>query len=147
MPGGGEHAHVGAGFGDEHFSGDPGKPGMLVNRSRATKRLHCLLDSGIQARDVGAVGVDAIQKQSCHERMVGAESSGQRLGQRWDLLSHPPVGQFGEHRWVASALTLDPDADLRVFLIDVIEHGQHPSPPEPRHLRGVDEPGEAGKDR
>jgi hypothetical protein len=78
------------------------RPGMLANRPRAReKRCHCFLDSGIQARDVGAVGVDAIQKQSRHERVVGVESPPQRLDQRADLRPHPPLRQVGEHRRLA----------------------------------------------
>ena len=55
------------------------------------KRCHRLLDAGVQARDVCGVGVDAIQMQSDHERVMGAEPAGQRLGQRRDLRPQPPL--------------------------------------------------------
>lgn len=71
MSGGGKDAHIAAGFGEEHFSDDSGEsrdahqqvPGRL-------KRFHRLLDALIKAGDVGGVGVDAVQKQSRHERVV-----------------------------------------------------------------------------
>ena len=74
MTGGGEHAHVRAGFGDEHLGGLGGEPGDAHQQfpGRA-KGGHRFLDPLIEAADIGTVGVDAVEEQPGHERVMFIE--------------------------------------------------------------------------
>ena len=104
VPGGGEHAHIPAGFGDEYLGGDAGEPGNADQQvPGGAKGFHRRLDALVEAGDVGAVGVDAVQEQPGHERVVLAEPAGQRFGQGGDLRAHPPLGQVGQRGGVALA--------------------------------------------
>ncbi|VBA34917.1 hypothetical protein LAUMK35_05827 [Mycobacterium pseudokansasii] len=113
MGSGGKHAHVRAGLGDKHIGDDVGKawdthqqfPGGLKGFDR-------LLDALLKAGDVGAVGVDAIQIQPSHKRVMVAKRPAQRLGRCGDLLTRkcePLFGQIGEHH----RITLPADQRLQ----------------------------------
>jgi hypothetical protein len=85
---GGEHAHVGAGFGDEHIGDDVGEAWDAHEQfPDGLKRGDRRLDAGIQAGEVGVMGVDAVQVEPHHEGMVVVEPSAQRLGQGGNLLA------------------------------------------------------------
>lgn len=84
----GEHAHVGAGFGDEHVGDNAGEARDAHEKfPDGLKRGDRLLDAGIQAVEVAVMGVDAVQVEPHHEGVVVIERSAQRLGQGGDLLA------------------------------------------------------------
>ena len=71
MAGGRELGHVPAGFGEEHLSHGPGEARMLISKPQGrAERLHRFVDAGREPRDVGGVGVDAVQEQPRHECVV-----------------------------------------------------------------------------
>jgi len=53
------------------------------------------------------VGVDPVQEQSGHERVMVGEMPVQRLGQLGDLGPHSTFGQLGDHRRLRVALLVD----------------------------------------
>jgi len=100
--GGGKYAHIGAGFGDEHISDDLGPPRDADQQFPGeAKGFDRLLEAFIETGDVGAVGIDAVQVQPHHKRVMVIESAAQRLSELRDLLAHPCFGQIGEHRRIA----------------------------------------------
>src|SRR6476646_7025192 len=78
MPRGREHAHVSAGFGNEHLGGLGREPGDADQKFPGeAKEGHRVLDPRIEASDIGAVSVDAVQEQPGHERVMLSEPAHQ----------------------------------------------------------------------
>jgi len=82
VPGGSEHGHVGAGFGDEDLC-DGGAESRDADQAfpGGTKGFHRLLDPGTQVLDVCRVGVDPVQIKFCHVAVVAAEPAREGAGE------------------------------------------------------------------
>ena len=84
--GGGEHAHVRAGLGDDNVSGQDADPGDGADQvAEPAKGLHDGLDPRGQLGDRRGVLVDQVQVDAHQERMMVGEPAGQRLGEGGDL--------------------------------------------------------------
>jgi hypothetical protein len=86
VSGGGEAAHVGAGFGDDYFGDVLSDTWDGVEAGEGvTKGFQCLLDSGGELGDVHLQGVEAVQVHPAQECVVLPEPADQCLGQWGDL--------------------------------------------------------------
>jgi hypothetical protein len=99
---GAEHAHVAAGLGDDHFcgaagdAGDGHEPVELV-----AKGLEPVVDLRGEPGAGGVGGVDAGQHLADQDRVVGVESTQQRLLQLGRLAAQRGASQPGQHDGIA----------------------------------------------
>ena len=86
MSGGGEHGHVGAGFGDEDLR-DGGAESRDADQELPgeTKGLHRRLDPGAQVLYIGGVCINPVQIQFRHVAVMAAEPASERVGELGDL--------------------------------------------------------------
>ena len=62
-----------------------------------------LVDAAIQGGDRGLQVLEVVQGEPDQQPVVVAEAAPQRLTQLGELLAQPPLGQLGQHAWVAFA--------------------------------------------
>jgi hypothetical protein len=99
-----EPGHVGAGLGDDHLDREPVEPGHRQKRRvHRRKRGRARIDLLGQGGDRLAQEVEMIEDPPAGDGVVGAEVSGQRLGQRRDLRAHLAHRQLGQLRAIALA--------------------------------------------
>ena len=78
-------------------------PGMLIKSSRVRRKGAIAFDACIEAADVGGVGIDAVEEQPGHERVMGTEPPGERFGQLRDLAAQRAFGKVGDHAGIILA--------------------------------------------
>ena len=101
MPCGGEHGHVGAGFGDEDLRDGGAEPRDAHEELPGeTKGLHRRLDPGAEVVDVGGVGVNPVQIEFGHVAVVFGEPAGECLGEFRDFGPQPALGHLRQGRRV-----------------------------------------------
>jgi len=97
-----EPGHVDADLGDDHAGGDVPDAGDLIQTCRrGDERGDLGIDALVEVGDVGATPINAIEHLGQQERVVVAETAGERLLQVGDLAAHPAARELGEHLGVA----------------------------------------------
>lgn len=120
-----EPRHIESHFGDDHAGGGEPDTGDLIQAGhRRAERGYLVLYLCVEFGDVDADLIDAGQHLGQQERVVIAESAGERLFQHRQLGAHASAGELGENLGVALS------GDQR---------GQHVSPGGPEDVAATTE--------